>query len=216
MYTRVRVSMCPCVYVCVCARAHVCLCPHVCVCLSVCQAVLIRSYVIVGLNKTAVSEGSQSLNLKSPSALISETDKSPHSLPPVVAHIDTSLMTLPDSEPSARLSSQPLVTDGGASGELISKGLSLESSVDPSPLTTYMPSPLSSLTNTSSNVAMTLTGPIGNFSFNSQKLLSPAEFVSSPPHSLSSFHRLLQLTSVLLYHQWSAIRLLLHQPRPQV
>ena len=162
----------------------------VCVCVSVCLSLFIRGYVIVGLNKTAVSEGSQSLNLKSPSALISETDKSPHSLPPAVAHIDTSLMTLPDSEPSARLSSQPPVTDGGASGELISKGLSLESSVDPPPLTTYMPSPLSSLTNTSSNVAMTLTGPIGNFSFNSQKLLSPAEFVSSPPHSLSSFSKI--------------------------
>ena len=140
--------------------------------------------------KTAVSEGSQSLNLKSPSALISETDKSPHSLPPAVAHIDTSLVTLPDSEPSATLSSQPPVTNGGASGELISKGLSLESSIDPPPLTTYMPSPLSSLTNTSSNVAMTLTGPIGNFSFNSQKLLSPAEFVSSPPHSLLSFSKI--------------------------
>ena len=76
-----------------------------------------------------MSEGSQSLNLKSPSALISETDKSPHSLPPAVAHIDTSLMTLPDSETSARLSSQPSLTDGGTSGELISKGLSLESSV---------------------------------------------------------------------------------------
>ena len=44
---------------------------------------------------------------------------------------------------------------------------------------------LSSLTNTSRIVAMTMTGPIGNFSVNSQKL-SPAEFVSSPPHSLSS------------------------------
>ena len=164
-------------------------------CVSVCLAVclsyqqFIRSYIIVGLSKT-VSEGTQSLNLKSPSALISETDKSPHSLPPAVAHIDTSLMTLPDSEPSARLSNQPSVTDGGVSGELISRGLSLESSVDPPPLSTYMPSPLSSLTNTSSNVAMTLTGPIGNFSFNSQKLLSPAEFVSSPPHSLSSFSKI--------------------------
>ena len=72
--------------------------------------------------KTAVSEGSRSLNLKSPSALISETDKSPHSLPPAVAHIDTSLMTLPESEPSATLSSQPPVTNGGASGELIARG----------------------------------------------------------------------------------------------
>ena len=134
-----------------------------------------------------MSEGTQSLNLKSPSALISETDKSLHSLPPAVAHIDVGLMTLPDTEPSATLSSQPPITGGGASGELISKGLSLESSVDPPSLTTYMPSPLSSLTNTSS---MTMTGPIGNFSFNSQKLLSPAEFVSSPPHSLSSFPKM--------------------------
>ena len=72
--------------------------------------------------KTAVSEGSQSLNLKSLSALISETDKSPHSLPPAVPHIDTSLMTLPDSESLATLSSQPLVTNGGASGELKARG----------------------------------------------------------------------------------------------
>lgn len=140
----------------------------------------------------SVSEGTQSLTLKSPLALISETDKSPHSLSPAVAHIDASLITLPDTEPS---SSQPLKSSGdtgsdaGVSGELISKGFSLESSVDPPSLSTYMSSTLSSLPHTGSNVAMTLTGPIGSFGFNSQKLLSPAEFVSSPPHSLSSFSK---------------------------
>jgi len=76
---------------------------------------------------------------------------------------------------------------GRASGELINKGFPLESSVDPPSLTTYMSSSLSSLTSTANNVAMTLTGSIGNFSYNSQKLLSPAEFISSPPHSLSTF-----------------------------
>ena len=134
----------------------------------------------------------QPLSLKSPSALISKTNEFPHPLPPAVAHIDASLITLPDTESStSTASSQPLVnfTSGGASGELISKGLTLESSVDPPSLTTYISSPLSSLPTTNSNVSMTLPGPIGNFSYNSQKLLSPAEFVSSPPHSLSSFQK---------------------------
>lgn len=150
-----------------------------------------RNYLIVGLSKS-LSDGKQSLNLKSPSALISESNKSPHSLPPAVTHIDANPITLPDTESSTISSSQPSVTSaigGGASGELISKGFSLESSVDSPSLTTYMSSPLTSLTSTGSNVAMTLAGPIGNFSFNSQKLLSPAEFVSSPPHSLSSFSK---------------------------
>ena len=61
--------------------------------------------------------------------------------------------------------------------------------LDPLSLTTYMLSLLSSLTSTSRIVAMTMTGPIGNFSVNSQKL-SPAEFVSSPPHSLSSYSKI--------------------------
>ena len=163
------------------------MCVRAYVCARVCVSPYMRNYLIVGLSKS-LPEGSQSLTLKSPSALISELDKSPHSLPPAVAHIDTNLTTPPDTVPYPRSSSQPLVTSasGGASGELISKGFSLESSVDPPSLTTYMSSPLSSLTTTST---MTLTGPIGNFSFNSQKLLSPAEFVSSPPHSLSSFSK---------------------------
>ena len=165
-----------------------------CVCLSVCLYVVCicvpsmrNYYLIAGLSKS-LPESSQSLTLKSPSALISEIDKSPHSLPPVVAHIDSNLTTPPDTEPYPRSTSQPLLTSasGGASGELINKGFSLESSVDPPSLTAYMSSPLSSLTTTST---MTLTGPIGNFNFNSQKLLSPAEFVSSPPHSLSSFSK---------------------------
>ena len=146
-----------------------------------------RKYLIVGMSKS-LPERNQSLSVESPSALISKVDKSPHSLPPLVAHIDANLITPPGTESFTRSYSQPLVTSagGGASGELISKGFSLESSVDPPSLTTFMSSPLSSLTTTST---MTLTGPIGNFSFNSQKLLSPAEFVSSPPHSLSSFSK---------------------------
>ena len=144
---------------------------------------------ILGLSKS-LSEGSQSLNLKCSSALLSESDKYLHSLPPAVAHIDASLIPLPDTEPSTTSSNQSSVSSaagGGASGELINKGFPLESSVDPPSLTTYMSSSLSSLTSTANNVAMTLTGSIGNFSYNSQKLLSPAEFISSPPHSLSTF-----------------------------
>lgn len=126
--------------------------------------------------------------MKSPPALISEIDKSPsHPVSPAVTHIDASLIPLPDTEPSTRSSSQSLVTT--SNDQLINKGFSLESSVDPPSLTVYMSSPLSSITSTGSNVAMTIAAPIGSFSFNSQKLLSPAEFVSSPPHSLSSFSK---------------------------
>lgn len=153
--------------------------------------VLMKKYFILGLSKS-LSESGQSLNLKSFSTLISESDKSLLPPPPAVAHIDASLIPLPDTEPSTTSSSQSLVSSaggGGVSGELISKGFPLERSVDPPSLTTYMSSSLSSLTSTTSNVAMTLTGSIGNFSFNSQKLLSPAEFISSPPHSLSTFSK---------------------------
>ena len=148
----------------------------------------IRYHFIVGLSKT-LSEGSQPLSLKSPLALISKTDKFPNPLPPAVAHIDASLITLPDTESSTSATSSLNFTSGGASGELMSKGLTLESSVDPPSLTTYMSSPLSSLPTTNSNISMTLPTPVSNFSYNSQKLLSPAEFVSSPPHSLSSFQK---------------------------
>ena len=137
-----------------------------------------------GLNKT--TSGSE-LG-KSSSAPSSEQDSSPQRPPPAVTHIDASMIPLPETEAS---STQPLLTSGGGGGgvatdDVVNKGYPLESSVDPPSLSTYMSSPLTSLTSSGGNTPLSM--PVGNFaSFGSQKLLSPAEFVSSPPHSLTSF-----------------------------
>ncbi|XP_065915846.1 enhancer of mRNA-decapping protein 4-like [Dysidea avara] len=139
---------------------------------------------LYGLNKT--TSGSE-LG-KSSSAPSSEQDSSPQRPPPAVTHIDASMIPLPETEAS---STQPLLTSGGGGGgvatdDVVNKGYPLESSVDPPSLSTYMSSPLTSLTSSGGNTPLSM--PVGNFaSFGSQKLLSPAEFVSSPPHSLTSF-----------------------------
>ena len=133
-----------------------------------------------GLNKS--TSGSE-LG-KSSSALSSEQDNSPQRPPPAVTHIDASMVPLPESETS---STQSLLTSGGVvSGDVVNKGFPVESSVDPPSLSTYMSSPLTSLTSSGGNTPLSM--PVGNFgSFGSQKLLSPAEFISSPPHSLTNF-----------------------------
>ena len=133
-----------------------------------------------GLNKT--TSGSE-LG-KSSSAPSSELDNSPQLPPPAVTHIDASMVPLPETETS---STQLLLTSGGVvSGDAVNKGFPIESSVDPPSLSTYMSSPLTSLTSSGGNTPLSM--PVGNFgSFGSQKLLSPAEFISSPPHSLTNF-----------------------------
>ena len=136
-----------------------------------------------GLSKT--SSGSELGKL--PSAPSSKQDNSLQHPPPAVTHIDTSMVPLPETDTS---SSQSLLTTGGGgvveSGDEVNKGFPLESSVDPPSLSTYMSSPLTSLTSSGGNTPLSM--PVGNFgSYGSQKLISPAEFVSSPPHSLTTF-----------------------------